>query len=630
VDLEYDVQILQVMYAHQYKELKTPRIHLALERLAHAGILDSDLSERLNAAYYFFRDLTNGLRMLRGSARDLYLPPPDSVEFGHLARRMGYKQLGRLSPRRQLYLDFESHTAAVRSFVETQFGKGVLPGRPGGNIADLLLGQPSDEQVESILGAKGFDRPATAFKNFQALYSRATHKQTFLRMAILACDFLQLKPDPDMALNNWERFAGALIRVDQHFEILQTQPKRLEMLLAIFSASQFLADLLINNPEFFDWVSEDAQINKPLDLGDWSDQLRALSRRCPLRETWLDELRRLRRRDLLRIATRDTCLGRSIVSVVAELSDLAQGVLTVALERIWDEMEEDAEDRTPILELRVCFSILAYGKLGGRELNYSSDIDIVGIHTGRYHPVYSLVMKRLCMDLTTHTAEGHAYRVDLRLRPYGHQGSVVSGVPQFLDYYRDKAQLWELQALLKARPVAGNLDIGQSALDELKKLFLVPRESSVVAESIHTLRSQMVELTGTTMHGTLDVKNGEGGIRDIEFLAQGLQLIHANRHPSLLTGNTIEALRRLHAEGLISTDDAALLGQRYIYFRRVEHFLQLLHDIQVHHLPSDEAALKALARRVQGPGSDAGRFVNELSEFMRGVRARYLSLLALG
>ncbi len=157
MDLEYDVQILQVIHGQRHPALRTPRIRRALDALREAGVLAAGEGERLVAAYEFLRRLINGLRMLRGSAQDLFLPAAGSDEYAHLARRLGYVPQAGLSPERQLLLEFETHTAAVRAFVEGHFGRGALPGPAGGNVADLVLSDRlSEEERRAVLRQSGF------------------------------------------------------------------------------------------------------------------------------------------------------------------------------------------------------------------------------------------------------------------------------------------------------------------------------------------------------------------------------------------------------------------------------------------------------------------------------------------
>lgn len=670
VDLEYDVQILQVMHGGQSPRLRTPRIHEALSALAELGVLAPDESRRLAAAYYFLRRLINGLRMLRGSARDLFLPPEGSDEFAHLARRMGYQRGGELEPEQQLRLDFETHTAVVRAFMEHHFGRDSMPGQAIGNVADLVLSEtvPPDLR-DRILIKAGFRDTERANVNLRKLAGAAEQQELFARLAVLACDFLRRVADPDMALNNWERFARSLPDAAEHFQLLLSQPRRLEILMGIFSASQFLADTLIRNPDFFDWVTNSTILHaeRPRDVIE--ADLRAFVS-GGARADQPNGLRRFRRREILRIGTRDICLHAPIQDITASLSALAEASIRLALDWAWESVGAGSvQERQPWAN---SFCILAFGKLGGGELNYSSDIDLLGVcadalpgtpgtpgtslagvqreslptsgrvGTGESGELFARVLKQVGQNLSAHTEEGHAYRVDFRLRPYGHAGELVYSVAALADYYAKKAALWEIQALLKARPVAGNAALGAAFLEHVRPIFMQPRPAATIIHSINTLRATAIGKTDqrtddrrqTTNIGSrktgdgpkmpsADVKSGLGGIRDIEFLVQGLQLIHVPRQGELLDGNTLSALERLKTYGLLPEEVVGQLQADYTFLRRVEHILQIFEDCQIHVVPKSGDARAALARRVLGPDSTADRLMSELDTCQKRVRRAY-------
>lgn len=621
VDLEYGVQILQVAWGRVNGRLATPLLHEAVDGLAEAGALSEEEARGVQAAYDFLRRLINGMRMLRGSARDLVLPGPESDEYGHLARRMGYRPGGALSPSRQLHLDFETHTAVARAFVERHFGRDALPGPAVGTAADLVLsGNPSPELRDRILADAGFRNPGRAFVNMKALARMAHSRETFARLAVLAFDMLRRGPDPDMALNNWERYLHSLSNPEMHYQVSLSQPMRLEILLGLLAGSQFLADTLVRYPMFLDWVlipeilhetRRRDDVEAELGRGDAGD-----------RETWMNRLRRLRRREILRIGTRDICLNVPVEEIIGELSTVAEAFLQAALERTWERLEGGEGGHEGLDPERFC--ILAMGKLGGGELNYSSDIDLIAVcdpapgNGGK--ETASRVMEGVRADLMNHTDEGYAYRVDLRLRPFGRAGDLVPTVPGLLEYYRTGASLWEIQAGIKMRPVAGNLRLGHRVVEALHAVLLAPRSPEEIVRCVKEMRAGSERPPAGPSRGP-DVKNGRGGIRDVEFLVQALQLIHAPDAPHLLEGNTLRAVGALEERGVLSREEAESLREDYRFLRRVEHALQLLEDRQTHAVPTDADALGALAGRVTRAGREAVRtFVEDLDECMARVR----------
>ncbi len=636
VDLEYAVQILQIMHGYEYPDLRTPRIHAALDALNQAGVLSRGERSSLTHAYDFLRQLINGLRLLRGSAKDLFLPPADSDEFRHLARRMGYRRQEGLSPERQLTVEFQTRTAAVRSFVERHFGRDSIPGPATGNIADLLLGRETPEDMRhTILREYGFRDPDRAYRNLQSLAGRDEQNEEFARLAVLAADVLRREPDPDMALNNWERFVTTIDDAGDHFHRCLTQPRRFEILLGIFSRSQFLADTLIREPQFLDWVTSPETLSAVRSPDILQQDLQHLADEADSHDAWLSSLRQFRRRELLRIGTRDMYLRMPIVEILRDLTWMADCITDQALRQAEACLRAAGRipDALPPVEDQFCR--IALGKLGGRGLNYCSDIDVIGLFCAlddtcshEFEAACTRVLEQVRGDLSRTTAEGHVFRVDLRLRPYGGAGQLVTSSRQLLDYYRNDASLWEIQALLKARPIAGNLDLGHRFLDAVSPLLTTRRDPEEIVHQIRHMREKALHHHAPSRtRSQFNIKSGLGGIRDIEFAVQGLQMIHAHNTPGILTGNTLEGISLLMEADLLEPDAADEMETDYTFLRRVEHHLQILHDRQNHTLPRDPAEQEALARRMLGPDAGAEDFMKRLSDCLERVHRRYSRFL---
>ena len=626
VDVEYAVQMLQVRYGETRAALRTSSVHRALAELAQAGILAQLEAEQIHAAYDFYRALINGLRILRGSARDLYLPEPGALEYGHLARRMRYRGDAALSPAQRLHLELETRQAAVRRFIDTHLGHGSLGSGSITGVADLVLSLTDSDRVDPssarIFLRLGFAEPERAVANIVRLARRAPDPMEFARLAVLAGDELARQSDPDRALNNWERYVASLHDPGHHFQTLLRQPTRVELLARIFATSQFLADALVRSPELFDWVTEPNRLRRRRRLQD-------VVRELGDSPTWLPRLRTLRRREILRIAIRDYCLQAPVTDVMGELSIVAEAFIAAAVEEL-------AKDQPAVGE-RGC--ILAFGKLGAEELNYSSDLDLVALYDDRgltaeqsaaLAPGVTALARSLGAALSADSDEMAAYRVDWRLRPYGSSGELAHSFSVLAAYYAGPANDWEVQALLRMRPVGGNRAVGYALLDQARAAFgrLGRDPASRGARAFATIqRLRAAAVAGQAqrrLHQGRDVKSGAGGIRDIEFLVQGLQLQHLMQHPQLVCGNTVAAIEGLQRVGVLSAGSAAHLRDDYLFLRRLEHFLQVFEDRQVHVLPSSAAALGALARRMLGQGATVDQFNELVAAVTSRVRATYL------
>ena len=636
VDLEYGVQILQVTGGQACVGVRTPLIRDALSALAREGYLPPDEAQRLTSDYLFLRRLINSMRMLRGSARDLFLPQADSEEFTHLARRMGYEQVEGLTPAQQLTVDFATCTASVRTFVQRHFGRESLPDPSAGSVVDVILSDDIPAPVrDGILAKAGFRDIARAFDNLRKLAGGGERSRVFSRLAVLACDMLARKADPGMALNNWERYVHAVPSALFHYRIMLSQPMRMDLLLSLFSGSQFLADTLVRNPGFLDWVVSPDILHKVRSREAMEEELRAAAESCDSHDQWLNQLRRFRRREMLRIGTRDIFLRVSLEEVMAELSTLAEAVVGAALEQAWSVVGAGGDEQGSGRGLRASLCVMALGKLGGNELNYSSDIDLLGVYDSDGTTaaqdgkrLCARAVERLATDLSAHTEEGYVYRVDLRLRPFGRAGELVPGASSLVRYYRDTASLWEIQAALKMRPIAGNMRLGYDVLERVRDVVRTPRSGARVAAVVGEMRGAAVERVLRRGTAPIDVKSGFGGLRDVEFLVQALQLMHAGEHPGLVGGNTLETLDALRDAGCLPESVGTRLKEDYVFLRRTEHCLQLLDDRQVHVLPAQARDVEALARRMLGIDADADRFLAELGERAHRVHdafTRYLT-----
>jgi len=272
--------------------------------------------------------------------------------------------------------------------------------------------------------------------------------------------------------------------------------------------------------------------------------------------------------------------------------------------------------------------VVAFGKLGGRELNYSSDIDLLGL-CGSAAEVEAAtpILEELRADLSSHTTEGYVYRVDLRLRPYGSSGQLVFSLESLRSYFEGAVALWEVQALLKARAVAGDPEIAEQFTSAARALLLSPHDRQKVLASNMKLRREALRALSQSVLTTTDIKTGLGGLRDVEFLAQGLQLVHARERPGLLQGGTLPALEALGAAGVLPRESVEQLSSDYIFLRRIEHFLQVYEDRQTHSLPSDPAQLRALARLMLGTGATAEQFLGKLSRRRERIQEEYRRLM---
>ena len=428
-------------------------------------------------------------------------------------------------------------------------------------------------------------------------------------------DSLEACPDPDAALNNFARFALAFGSRRGLYQFFADNPAALDALLYIVSASPYLADGLVRNPEYFDFLSNTAHLRSPKTREELLQDLEVSCSPFHSEETQLDAVRRFRRREMLRIGAADLRGLFDLEQTVEQLSRLAEAVVRQCLKIVSRQM--------PGTELLV----LALGKLGGGELNYSSDIDLVFLSgDGSEMEAATNLARSLTQVLTESSAEGFLYRVDLLLRPYGASGALVVSAGTLEKYLASEAHPAERQAMLKARAVAGPIEKGEQLLKRISPLLF--GQAAQARQQVLRLKERIEKQLRLRGQEPGHVKLAPGGIRDVEFLVQALQLEHGTSQPEVRSANTLDGLARLTRRGHLTQGDAGDLREAYIFLRTVEHRLQLMENRQVYRLPRNDAELKRLAWTLGFQGPDAVQaFQESYKTKARQVRSIFDRLL---
>lgn len=489
----------------------------------------------------------------------------------------------------------------------------------GFSARQLLSEEYSEEGAYDLLQPAGFsDWRAAARRLRHISYDRAARSALAALLPQLL-RALRNAASADRALLNLERLAQGVSDPLDLFTRLVNHPRETEMLVTLFAGSQYLTEILLRSPDRYDRIFERNGLAQNKSAEQFYDEARAAAASWLTTDeddaaeaTTLDALRRYQQWQLLRIGICDLCGLLDLSSVTVQLSRLADAIVRVCLEGAAHHSRLDLSG----------FSVLAMGKLGGSELNYSSDIDLLFIVEANAEN-YQRLGERLIKALVEATGEGFLYRVDMRLRPWGQVGPLIATRAGYLGYLEKHARLWEKQALLKARVVAGSQPLGGLLLAQATPvLFDVSQD--VVRADVHAMKQRTEARLREQGRAWGEVKLGEGSIRDVEFVAQYLQLVYGAAHPELHTGNTLEALARLVEVGFLAADEYRILVDGYVFLRTVEHYLQILDYRQTHSLPADAGDLHYLAQRLgfQGPDS-ATLFVTRYQQHSAAVRAVY-------
>jgi glutamate-ammonia-ligase adenylyltransferase len=553
---------------------------------------------------------------------------------------------------------FESALSGHRERVAALFS-GLLGTGGGASPLDPELALLADQQVKperrkEIALRRGFASPDETIAAIDAMARRAT---PFSRMgdpaaAVALLGEVASTPDPDQALAHLAEFAAALQSPEPYFRLLRDSHRVTRQLISLFGTSDFLSKRFLRHPELVDQLIREDQVVLEKDLAGFRAEIAARLATVPP-ETQIDEalerklaeLRRYKNEEVLRIAMHDIAGSIRLSSVAEQLSDLAEALLGAAL----DLAEEEARTKGRMPPGRL--TVMALGKLGGRELGYHSDLDLIFLYPATEpggsadapgqtaaHTLYARLAERFLSFLQMPLREGFLYKIDTRLRPSGNQGALVTNDQGFARYHlaspdspQVRSQLWERQALLRARFAAGDRSfferVRKSVLEPV--LFGAPVDRAALAAEVVRMRERMETEIGKEAAKGKNPKVGRGGIVDIEFAVQYLQLAHGHDHPSIRSPSTPEALRLLRDAGLLGVGTYEALAQGYEFHRRLATRMRIVHDYGIDYLPSGGRSLAQLARRLGYHGEDPGaRLIAEYTRVTDAVRTAFLDALS--
>lgn len=450
----------------------------------------------------------------------------------------------------------------------------------------------------------------------------------------------QSVPDSVIALTYLTRLRE---RQPAAFQRIAQSRTALQYALTVFSYSRFLSEELLENPK---WLLDLLSRNDLQRVCRTDEYLERLGFVLAIQgNTTVPDPRTLslfRRESILRILVRDVLGFGSLPEITEELSNLAGAILEVSYKGIRDELIL-RYGRPMILGDGAAresgFAVLALGKLGGCELNYSSDIDLMFVYAGNGQTegpdrisnkeFFKKLSNQLTQLLSTHTVEGLCYRVDLRLRPEGRLGEVCISIDGAKNYYEKRARDWELQMLIKARLAAGDAETGRELLEFVEPLIYSSSLDFSAIERMSATRDRIDEKLAARRAGppAFDVKLARGGIRDIEFLVQCLQRLHGGRVEWIRHGGTMMSLIRLQDKNLLSATEYWRLASAYEFLRHLEHRLQVAEDRQTHALPQDPDSLDLLARQMpaglMGSQGTRERLLRQLNVHLEQVMTVY-------
>jgi len=440
-----------------------------------------------------------------------------------------------------------------------------------------------------------------------------------------------------------ERFLETLREGPAREELEEVEEEQARMIASVLAGSQALYQLLVREPEWIRLLKNLEALRFPRRREGLLREALALIQRSSDEEEGapIHRLRRFKEREMLRIAARDLARIAQLPEIAFELTLLAEACLEAVtrccLETLLRRYCTGSDFSDVVQELREGFSVIGLGKLGGEELNYHSDIDVMYLYEDsesrkqmveRYSfrglsvsEFYHRLAERITAEVGAMTNTGQLYRIDLRLRPDAPHGPLAHSLDAAEAYYSMRGQTWERMMLIKARGVAGSPIVTEEFLEMIQPFRYPKSVGPEVLEDIARIKEQLEQEVVKKQDQDRDIKRGPGGIREVEFIVQALQLLHAGKNPFLQEVNTLRALERLERYNLLQRQDAGRLREAYIFLRELEHRLQMEAHQQTHLLPTDSTARCRLARLMDLPEESA--LMEALQQYRRAVREIY-------
>ncbi len=402
--------------------------------------------------------------------------------------------------------------------------------------------------------------------------------------------------DPDLARHQWNL-------LKKEVPAAQVKKAGSAPFLHLLGNSKFLFQHLLGDSDLLADLTDSSSLKKPKGKARMAQELsRDFSRFSGDLRSAQRLLRRFKYREIIRIAVRELSGRGSFDEMGREIADVA----SVSLEQAWQAARRILREGK---DLQQPFTILGLGKLGGIDLNFSSDVDLLYVYglpdsevtmewSQGCHHYFTRLAEMITTLMQDRTEDGIVFRVDLNLRPEGRSGPLVNSLDALVGYYEIAGQPWERAALIKARSVAGDEGLGREIATRLEP-FVYPKATDLSAiGELKKMKEKINQELQRNRTPTYHVKLGKGGIREIEFFVSAFQLLYGGREMRLREQNTLAALQILGEIGLVPASDAVPLRDAYIFLRRIENFLQMEDEGQVHALPADAAELRALARKM--------------------------------
>ena len=601
-EVEFTIQAYQLLLGGRDKSLRVRDSLGAMKTLYEKNILTEADHNHLREAYIFLRNLENRVQITFGL--QTYLLPDNEIDLAVLARKMRIAGDSQKNLADNLMKEYETHTRFVGTLFAEQFVEKEKREAAETLSSEWDRSRIGEEQfTESMLAEIPFlpdpKRTYRFLKSFRdgTQFSHPSVQSIQEFYSIIPKIFQQCRrvPKPDSAIENLCRFVEATGARESFLSLFQSNEKFLELLLILFGSSGMLSQILIKRPDLVDVLTDMEAIYRFKLAEKIQEDLNSALKTSPDFESKSLGLRRTKQAEELRIGVRYLIKEADLAGTLEDLSNLAD-VFLQTVYRIACEEQKSGNHND--------FCIIGMGKLGGHELNFGSDLDVLLVYDeGESDPPpegfsgYYSALSQMIYKLTSEmTSAGYAYKIDTELRPEGDAGALVLSVQGYEKYFKSRARIWEQQALVRARFVAGNAEVGKKFIEAVHQFVYQDKFEYGSLIEISRLRERMEQELAKESTKGKNVKLGFGGLADIEFAVQIIQLMHGKKFPRLRQTNTLSALKSFVALGLIDQDMAEELQDSYLFLRNLECALRIIRQTPTNTLPKDNKELAPLAR----------------------------------
>jgi [glutamine synthetase] adenylyltransferase / [glutamine synthetase]-adenylyl-L-tyrosine phosphorylase len=572
-EIEFIAQVFQLIRGGREKDLQLRPTLATLKQLASRQILSPQDITQLIDYYKFLRNLEHRQQYLDDAQTQTL--PTNEADRALIAEAMGFAD----------YNAFVQTLNAYRAEVSRHFDavfreeKKELPASE--NLSALWQGTQTADALPATF------RDASSVLQRLQLMRASSHyarlpESSRSRLDALIPQMIETasnQAQPDKTLFRLLDFSEAIDRRAAYLALLSEHPEALQRLAKLMAASPWAADYLRQHPILLDELVDTRLLHSPPDWPALKQQLRDALVQETDQERRMDILRHFKHTQTFRLLAQDIEGLMTLENLSDHITELADTILAVSLDNCWREMQGKNSGEHKDLH----FAVIGYGKLGGKELGYVSDLDMIFLYDddqAEAGTLYSTLARKLISSLSTHTSAGMLYETDLRLRPDGVSGLLVSSFESFEDYQRHRAWVWEHQALTRARFVAGDKTLGEKFERLRENILKQPRDAAELKKEIIAMREKM-RAQHKESQGYIDIKQGRGGIIDVEFIVQYLVLLHSAQHPFLiLNKGNIALLKYCGEAGLIPKDLANHCADAYREFRRLQHASRLNNETQ--------------------------------------------------